>query len=294
MYERFCSIHRLRAFPPTESSFLRFIAYLNILNLRSQTIKVYVAGLDHHCVLHDWNRSASFQRVKLLLRAVTMVDIPRKGKLPITLDILNIMKPLVISDSEDGYMFWAAMVLAHFGLLRVSEFTVNTKFDAAIHVSGNSVTLEEKRVSIFVPRSKTDKYHKGFTLSFVCNKTSVCPFCALKFYYMRSFASKNFDLPLFRLSNGKPLTRSVFVKETKRVLQSLGMDVKNYSSHSFRAGGATSAAQSGFKDWELKQLGRWKSNCYQCYIRPSDHFLETLRNKISTSVVDRDLYNFQW
>ena len=277
-----------------ESGFLRFIAYMDILQLRSQTIKVYVSSLDHHCGLYGWDRSISFHRVRLLLRSVSMKDSPSQGKLPITLDILNVMKPVVLNDFKDGVMFWAAMVVAHFGLLRVSEFTVDTSFDISSHLSGKSVTLDNDRISVFVPRSKTDQSGKGFFLSFKCNATSVCPYCALRTYFVHNFSGRNLSAPLFSLSSGKPLSRAIFVKKTKDVLHYLGFDRRFYSSHSFRAGGATSAAMSGLKDWELKILGRWKSNCYQCYIRPPAEVVDELRNKISKDFIARDSYDFRW
>ena len=292
-YHNFCDIHSLTPFPPSEASILRFISHLDILHLRSQTIKVYVAGIDHFCVLKNWDKPSSLPRVKLLLRAVSIKDAPAKSKLPITVDILNLMKPFVLSDTVDGAMFWAAMCVAHFGLLRVSEFTVNTKFNSNHHVSLHEAKVSKDRISIFVPRSKTDLANQGFHLDFICNGTNVCPFCALLDYF-KTRNITHVEQPLFQLTNGKALTRFHFVEKTKSVLSILGMDKKSYSSHSFRSGGATSAAQAGLKDWQLKHLGRWKSEAYHSYVKPSQCMLENLRAKLVGKKVDRDSYDFKF
>ena len=256
-YCNFCDMYDLEPFPPSEASILRYIAHLDILHLRSQTIKVYIAGIDHFCVKKNWDKPSSLPRVKLLLRATSIKDAPAKSKLPITVDILNIMKPLVLADPDDGLMFWAAMCVAHFGLLRVSEFTVSTNFNTFHHVSFQGLTVSKDRITVFVPRSKTDTSNKGFRINFICNGSNVCPFCTLLDYF-RHLKCSNSNQPLFQLSNGKALSRILFVQKTKSVLAKLGMDCKAYSSHSFRSGGATSAAQVGLKDWQLKHLGRWK------------------------------------
>jgi len=41
-----------------------------------------------------------------------------------------------------------------------------------------------------------------------------------------------------------------------------------YNTHSFRIGGATSAAGVGTSQATIQQLGRWHSQAYQHYIRP--------------------------
>ena len=292
-YRNFCENYGLNPFPPTEASTLRYISHLDILNLRSQTIKVYIAGIDHLCVLKSWDKPSLLPRVKLLLRAISIKDAPRNSKLPITVDILNIMKPLVLLDRVNGSMFWAAMCVAHFGLLRVSEFTVNTSFDHNQHVSLLGATVTKDRITIVVPRSKTDTSNKGFQLNFICNGTNVCPHCALNRYF-ETLNFSNRDKPLFQLANGKALTRCLFVEKTKDVLSSLGFSRKDYSSHSFRSGGATSAAQVGLKDWQLKHLGRWKSEAYHSYVKPSQHMLEKLRANLVGQNIDRDCYEFRF
>ena len=51
-----------------------------------------------------------------------------------------------------------------------------------------------------------------------------------------------------------------------------GLDVAQYSGHSFRIGAATTAASVGIEDSLIKTLGRWESNAYQIYVKvPRDN-----------------------
>ena len=61
------------------------------------------------------------------------------------------------------------------------------------------------------------------------------------------------------------------------------IDPHQYSGHSFRIGGATSAAVAGLNDYEIKLLRRWSSDCYKCYIRsPLSLFLKVPRQIADT------------
>ena len=51
--------------------------------------------------------------------------------------------------------------------------------------------------------------------------------------------------PLFRFSDGKPLTRSRLVAKLKESIQTAGVNCAPYSGHSFRSGAATTAARQG-------------------------------------------------
>ena len=90
----------------------------------------------------------------------------------------------------------------------------------------------------------------------------LCPVSAvLAYMVMRGKAPG----PLFIFQDGKPLSRPRFVTEIKRALSAAGIDLKPYSSHSFRIGTATTAAKQGVEDSTIKMLGHWKSSACQCY-----------------------------
>ena len=74
--------------------------------------------------------------------------------------------------------------------------------------------------------------------------------------------------PLFMLSDGSPLHRSLFVQEVQQALSASGFIGLNFNSHSFCIEAATSAGAAGVPESTIKVLGHWKSMAYQQYIRP--------------------------
>ena len=59
------------------------------------------------------------------------------------------------------------------------------------------------------------------------------------------------------------LTEINLTTELRRVLQHCGLPANNFYSHSFCT---KVAAKAGLSPWLIKVLGRWRSNCYKCYI----------------------------
>jgi hypothetical protein len=52
-----------------------------------------------------------------------------------------------------------------------------------------------------------------------------------------------------------------------KVLTITGLNVKNYKSHRFRIGAATTAWAKGFSEEQIQQMGRWNSKAFKKYIR---------------------------
>ena len=54
----------------------------------------------------------------------------------------------------------------------------------------------------------------------------------------------------------------------KSLLDNLKLDKRHYNTHSFRIGAATSSSLAKMPDAHIQTLGCWRSNAFQCYIRP--------------------------
>ena len=64
--------------------------------------------------------------------------------------------------------------------------------------------------------------------------------------------------PLFLCQNGQPISHSMLTNWLRQI---------RASSPSFCIGAATVAAHNGIPDHLIQELGQWKSNAHQCYIR---------------------------
>ncbi|KAJ1124094.1 hypothetical protein NDU88_002556 [Pleurodeles waltl] len=70
-----------------------------------------------------------------------------------------------------------------------------------------------------------------------------------------------------KLEDGTRLLASQLLAVLRMALRRLGLDPSNYGTHSFRIGAATEARNQGKSDQLIKQLGRWRSGCFQKYVR---------------------------
>ena len=270
----FCTYYDRNPVPCDENTALMYISYLsNVKCLKSQSIKVYISAVRALHVLGGVKYCLEGNpAIKLALKAVERQAPGVNKKLAITYDILCQFHQL-LSKNYDHIMIWAAMTLAHFACLRTAEFVSKNDVVFEKHsqllegdVSFCTLNQGERGLKVHLKSSKTDSTGKGLNVLVGCTGTHVCAACAMT-DYLGSLGSHQLDRPLFRWHNGMYLTRAAFVKETKRLVQAVGLDSSKYSGHSYRSGGATSGALAGFSALELKLLGRWNSDAYEGYIR---------------------------
>ncbi|PPQ82917.1 hypothetical protein CVT24_008668, partial [Panaeolus cyanescens] len=212
-------------------------------------------------------------------------------KLPINLEILQkISSTLPSNPSIDDLVFDAAIKLAWSGFLRCGEFTVKGKFSPSVNLARDSVEFKPSfddadHLKLTLPASKTDTFRKGvtITISRAASGLSTCPVSSLKRLFHES-PTDTPQQPLFRLSNGDPLSRTHFISTLHERLKAVGIDPSAYSGHSFRRGAATAANAAGYSDVEIQLLGRWRSDAYKLYIdTPPDRVL-ALSRRLHTSL----------
>ena len=97
-----------------------------------------------------------------------------------------------------------------------------------------------------------------------------CPVRALFSYRQMRVTSQG---PLMRHPSGKPVTRAEFLRFLHKCLSFCGVEPTNYGTHSFRIGRATQMASDNVPDSQIRATGRWASNAYRGYIRPSSIIL---------------------
>ena len=88
--------------------------------------------------------------------------------------------------------------------------------------------------------------------------------------------------PLYIYSDGRGLTRPLFKAALDDLLTDLHLDKKQYNTHSFRIGAATSAKQANIPDTYIKMLDRWRSDAYQCYIKTPPQDLARFSKQLIT------------
>ncbi|XP_067283569.1 uncharacterized protein [Pseudorasbora parva] len=257
-------------------SITSFISYLNtIKGLQVGSIKGYLSGIQffHKLMYGAPSQEINNSQTSLLIKGIQKSQPTRPDtRQPITLDILN----KCIRTLRTGYQplhtartLDAMFILAFFGFLRCSELAITSKFDPKSHptISDLSV-LDGETISYLIKRSKTDQTKKGHFIYIFNLSSPIHPYqSVLAYLQWRNSQAKSPLEPQFTDESNKPVTRFWFQKHLKSVLQQSGVPAKNFSSHSFRIGAATTAAQKGLSQQQIQDLGRWSSDAFQSYIR---------------------------
>ena len=255
------------SFPFSVASMALFIAYLSERGYKYNSIRTYCSAVSFfHKIQVQSDPSGSYLVVKTL-EGVRKMQPASEVRLPITLELLCRLVgtlPRLGLSHYDSLLFKAMFTTAFFGLLRVGEIAYTS--------STQSHTLQFENVLTSGPPVRYTLILKSFKFSqggearirLQRNSTGACPVQHLGNYLaVRSLQPG----PLFCLPDNTPVTRTRFTGVLSKVIKSLGLDTQIYKSHSFRIGGATYAAQLGFSDAEIRQLGRWRSNAFKKYIR---------------------------
>jgi hypothetical protein len=273
-YLQFCESYNLAAIPAVERVLLMYVTYLHDQKLKYSTIKTYLSALRSMHVLQGFpNPLENCHRLQMALRSIQQASDAPIQKLPITVQLLCNIRDVMGIHYNDKLM-WAAMTLGLFGLLRAAEFTVTSSsgFNSQIHMTLSDIKLELssqcKYMIVHIKRSKTCKHSSGVNVKIGCTETKVCALCAMvDFLACRTLFDSNPHEPLFLYKNGISLSREILVFNTRLYISMIGINPDRFTGHSFRVGGATSMAASGFTEWEIMMLGRWSSDAYLRYIK---------------------------
>ena len=131
-------------------------------------------------------------------------------------------------------------------------------YDPSTHLAFDDLALDSPiKPSVMESRlkaSKTDPFRKGISIFVGRTNNDLCLIAAMLAYIARRGGDQG---PLFRRSDGQPLTQSHFVMALRERLATCGFDQSKYFGHSFRRiGPATTATLQGIPDSTIKVLGR--------------------------------------
>lgn len=269
--------------------------------LKVGTIKVYLSGVIHH------HKERGFHNP--LENAPPMLDMiftgikrwaahsqqnnDKKPKLPITTDMLRVMSPLLNQQRRTDALVLAMAWVALVAMLRISEFTIDSKnqdrtltMEQLNFTTGDGKTIDSRRISnkmiikhatLRLAQSKTDPFRMGTDI--IISSAEAIQIL-INYLQLTSHEEISLQSPLFRYRTGEAVNRQWFMREISTLIAASGFNTSNYSSHSFRKGGAVSLQQRGVADSIIKKMGRWRSDAYHLYLRQPA--IDTIINAGST------------
>ena len=172
-------------------------------------------------------------------RALSLKSPIRPPRLPVTQNLMLLIRTSLNLADFDHAMFWAAFCTTWFVFLRVSEFTAPPSgFDPAVHLSLHDVAVDShlhpSAVFLTIKASKTDLFRKGVQLYLPRTDRLLCPVSSRSYFLHRR---GNLAGPLFVFLDGTALSRRHVTDRLRTILAAAGVD-GNFSSHSTAFGSA--------------------------------------------------------
>ena len=279
----FCNRFSITPFPLAEHVLENFCVDI-CHRVSYKAIKVYLSGVQYFSKIQGFKELIEeMPRLEYLVTAIRRCQgnkFDRPTRPPVTLQMLHTICE-VLTQVETPFnrdMLTAAVLVAFYGLLRVSEYTCpsQSSYDADTHLLLSDLSLNWGRrvVLLRIKKSKTDPFRQGVTIRIAFLNHLWCPVRALLRYIRRRGPAPG---PLFIYQNGAYLTRAGVLAVLTRCL----LHVQHINTHSFRRGGASALAMSNIPAHIIQILGRWKSNAYIDYIQLSDAFFVITQEKMS-------------
>lgn len=278
-FVRFCLLFGLVAcmFEPSETVIVWFAVWL-ARSCNPRVVRTYLSGVKYYLlgagVLKPgvWEMWAKLPRVLKGIKRLHPTAITRK--LAIEPHMLVACMKFVPFAQPLGLCIWAAVLVCFFGFLRKAHvcvqgqsLTLPTALLLRKHVV---VDLINYQLIVTIQFSKTMQFGE---------RTHVLHIKGLKgcildpvYWVGRYFVTVPAppDSPCFVVpgANGvlQPLTYSLFVSHLKKWLTAAGFNAADYSGHSLRRGGATTAFKAGVDPLFVQHHGDWSSDCWLLYI----------------------------
>ena len=282
--------------PISEDIIIKFVIYCaDILHLKWNTIKLYLAGVQFHFIKAGYGKPLEYcEKLSYIIKAVrrrqSLLNEEKVNRLPITFKVLSSLCQLLKAGAFNIHtdeMLLCAFQMAFFGFLRCAEFTILNISDN----NSNIVCIEDivfnsnpSSYTFHLKGSKTDPFHKGVHILIFSNSV-LCPVWSMrKFIVRRIHQGASPASPLFLDYDDSILKRFRLISYLRHLMVRLGLDENAYGGHSFRIGAATSAGSACVEDHLIQTMGRWSSDCYIRYIRTSSASLHKAQLAMCTQI----------
>ena len=239
-------------------------------------MRVYLSSIAYHSQRRGIQLKVKHMpRLQHLLRGIRRAQgdtLSRPQRQPVSLHHMAALRSFVVIhfSERDARMLWAALTAALFGLLRASELTSpsQTTISPSTLLAGHlSFSPSFSKATLFLPRSKTDRFGSGVSIPLFARPSHLCPVSALAHFMS---IRRPYNGPLFLFEDGTYLTRQHIVD----ILRAAFPTQPDLNTHSFRVGGASALAAAGVPDYIIQILGRWSSDSFLRYIHLRDETLE--------------------
>uniref|UniRef100_A0A1X7VD80 Tyr recombinase domain-containing protein n=1 Tax=Amphimedon queenslandica TaxID=400682 RepID=A0A1X7VD80_AMPQE len=187
---------------------------------------------------------------------------PKRRKEPITVVMLQqLVESMGVSPTLTEVRLAAICLLAFAAFVRFNEIS---KLKCA------DIRISEEKMEVMIRSSKTDQYRQGDIIPIARSGLPTCPVRMMESYFslgrIEPTSQQFLFRPIISTKNGESLRRegSLSYSRLREIVLAkigdMGYDASRFGLHSFRAGGATAAANNPeLPDRLFKRHGRWRS-----------------------------------
>jgi hypothetical protein len=199
----------------------------------------------------------------------------KKQAYPVTVDMVHTLIETCdrFASPYDAALVRVIIALSQASGGRIGDFLPPSpgKFNARLHFTMDSIALSDDKITLSIRSSKTDRLYKGRQLILRDTPGTLSVLSTLHTWLQFRAAAAKPDWPtaLFIKTDGTPHATQHFRGAMKFLVRSAGLP-EGVAGHSFRRGGTSALANSGFSDAILQRHGNWKSNVFKQYVDVSD------------------------
>jgi len=273
--------------PVSEKTILVFVHWLlTTRKVGASTIETYLAGIrTAHVAKGLPAPTIRTELINMIVKGKRNIQasenrrIGKSERQPITPDILALLKVRLgvwQAQEEDRRLIWAVATVCFHGGFRMGELLCKSekKFDPQYALLGMDADMNTKYreggctgvLRLRLKSPKEDKQNRSLIVDVFGNGGKLCPVRAMDQWCKLS--KQEMDQPLFRLSDGRPLTARKFTFIIRERLRGYLDGVDRYiAAHSFRIGLASMLASLGYSEEDIKAMGRWSSRAWLEYVK---------------------------
>lgn len=228
-----------------------------------------LSALKKGCLIveEDWLTGVDQLKLMALLSELKFEDLSKsRRKRPIRLRELIAMISRMDMDDPVELLIATMLALGHDGLLRSAELL------SGFHVKHFEWSLDKKTVRLEIERSKMNRSGDSeFVSLFDYGEYSAVSLLGRWFTVQRLWdVGEHRVFPAVRYKRlyfDRNPNYSWWRRTIKKLCKKIGLEERNYSGHSLRAGGATDLFVCRVPYYIIKKMGRWKSEAAMLYYR---------------------------
>lgn len=291
-YLYFTSYYGLSPFPATPVRLALFAQFLARSFKSATAIQNYISGIrTAHVLLGEQPPDTSHVVLRLCLRGLQRIKpgVVRRAS-PITPHMLTKMADKVDPRSPHQWACWTAILIGFFTFARRSNLVPksSSSFNPSQQLQRADLIRGHDQLIVLFKWSKTIQNMQR-TLVIPVPVLPGINFCPVQAYdhLVKLTPAKPSD-PAFSIRNKRKvraISQGHLQEALKDLVNRIGFDPTNFSSHSLRRGGASWASKAGCAAMEIKNFGDWRSDCFTIYIDSSFEQREEVAHKMAQCIL---------